>query len=78
MNASEKETSALKLYLQVLGRRWFVLFSTINLVLLLTLLYTLRQPKIYESSLLLQIGKEQKPQVVDRERDDRKENTDAS
>ena len=76
MNASEKETSALKLYLQVLGRRWFVLFSTINLVLLLTLLYTLRQPKIYESSLLLQIGKEQKPQVVNSGQDDNQEDTD--
>lgn len=67
MNTSNKETSALKLYTQVLSRRRFEFLATVTLIFLVMLLSTLRQKKIYESSLLLLIGKEQKPQVVDRE-----------
>jgi capsular exopolysaccharide synthesis family protein len=70
MNISEKDTSALKLYGQAFWRRRFEFLATVFLFLSALTIYTLKQPKVYESSLLLLIGKQQKPQVVNQERMD--------
>lgn len=67
MNTNVKETSALKLYGQVFWRRRYEFLITFLSFLTLVGLHTLKQPKVYESSLLLLIGKQQKPQVVNQE-----------
>jgi capsular exopolysaccharide synthesis family protein len=60
-----EETSALKLYLQVLWRRRWAFLLSATVVMGTMVAYTLTRPKVYESSLLLLVsGKEKVPQVV--------------
>ena len=65
MNSDLEETSALKLYGQILWRRRWDFLATSTLVMVSMVVGTLTQPKIYESSLLLLVSSgEQTPQVV--------------
>ena len=64
MDSSEKEISAIQLYVQILWRRRLGFLTTVGSVLLTMLLYSLIQPKTYESTMLMLIGNEEKPQIV--------------
>ncbi len=65
MNRELEETSALKLYGQILWRRRWDFLATATLVMVSMVVHTLAQPKIYESSLLLLVSsEEQTPEVV--------------
>lgn len=60
-----EETSALKLYGQILWRRRWDFLATATLVMVSMVVHTLTQPKSYESSILLRVSsEEQTPQVV--------------
>jgi len=64
-NTDLEETSALKLYGQIIWRRRWDFLATVTLAMFFVLIYTATRTKIYESSLLLLINsKEQTPQVV--------------
>jgi polysaccharide biosynthesis transport protein len=64
MHMNDRETSELRLYSNLFWRRRYDFLLTVPLVLLAMGLYTLQQPKIYESSVLLLVGRQQKPQIV--------------
>ena len=65
MNTDLQETSALKLYGQIVWRRRWDFLATATLVMVSMVVHTLTQPKIYESSLLLLVSsKEQTPDVL--------------
>jgi polysaccharide biosynthesis transport protein len=60
-----EETSALKLYLQLLWRGRLTFLATATIVMGIMVAYTLTRNKVYESSFLLLIsGKQRAPQVV--------------
>jgi polysaccharide biosynthesis transport protein len=61
---NDTETSELRLYGNLFWRRRYDFLLTIPLVLLAMGLYTLRQPKVYESSVLLLVGIQPKPQII--------------
>lgn len=70
MNTELEETSALKLYGQILWRRRWEFLATVTIVMAVVVIRTLTQPKIYESSLLLLVSSgEQTPQVVSDDND---------
>jgi polysaccharide biosynthesis transport protein len=64
MNMNDTETSELRLYGNLFWRRRYDFLLTIPLVLIAMGLYTLRQPKVYESSVLLLVGRQPKPQII--------------